>query len=163
MLRLSKITDYGILVLSHLARGPRAATHNAREIASAVELPLPVVSKVLKVLARAGVLESRRGAKGGFALTRRPEELAVTEMIQVLDGPVAITECASPASLCRHQGTCPVRAPLQVINAAVENTLSTITLADLISPAFRATASPLGGGQNASPPSYPEWQRAGGE
>ena len=146
MLRLSKITDYGILVLAHLARKPMAATHNAREIAKAVELPLPVVSKVLKVLARAGVLESRRGSKGGFALTRRPGELSVTEMIEALDGPVALTECSGSKSLCQHQGSCPVRVPLRVINMAVEKTLAGITLAELIDPAFPAAAARLGQG-----------------
>jgi FeS assembly SUF system regulator len=156
VLRLSKITDYGILVLSHLARGPHAATHNAREIAGAVELPLPVVSKLLKVLARAGVLESRRGSKGGFALTRRPEELRVTEMIEALDGPVALTECSGEQSLCQRAGSCAVRAPLQVINTAVENTLATITLADLINPAFPETALPLGQGDARIFATYPE-------
>jgi FeS assembly SUF system regulator len=147
VLRLSKITDYGILVLAHLARKPMAATHNAREIASAVELPLPVVSKVLKVLARAGVLESRRGSKGGFALMRHPGELSVTEMIEALDGPVALTECSGSKSLCQHQGSCTVRAPLQVINTAVERTLAAITLAELINPAFPTTAFRLSQGE----------------
>lgn len=161
MFRLSKITDYGILVLSHLARGPHAATHNAREIANAVELPLPIVSKVLKVLARTGVLESRRGSKGGFALTRRPEQLYVTEMIEALDGPVALTECSGNLSLCQHEGSCAVRAPLQVINSAIENTLATITLADLISPAFPATVSLLGRADTRKLPMYEEPRRAG--
>ena len=72
MIRLSRITDYGIVLMAHLAEHPEGAPHNAREVAAETSLPLPVVSKVLKSLARAGLLVSQRGAKGGYALARPP-------------------------------------------------------------------------------------------
>ena len=143
MFRLSKGTDYGIRILAHLARDPGVATHNARGVAEDLMLPVPMVSKVMKSLARAGVLESHRGAKGGFNLARRPEELSVSAMITALEGPVALTQCQLGPSLCEHEASCQVQQPWSVINAAVNNTLATITLADLISPGFPEAASVL--------------------
>ena len=93
--------------------------------------------------ARAGVLESRRGAKGGFSLTKRPEDLTVAGMITSLEGPVALTECVLADSLCEHEGSCAVQQPWNVINMAVQNTLATITLADLINPGFPRSSSVL--------------------
>ena len=153
MFRLGRMTDYGIVLLAHLAReqkqrsGPEAqapsAPQNARELAAQVGLPLPAVSKVLKQLARAGVLESHRGAKGGFTLTRRPEDLSVAELIAALDGPVALTACAAGPSDCDHAPTCAVRTPWQVINQVVQFALSEVSLADLVNPAFAAQHAPL--------------------
>ena len=96
MFRLSKGTDYGIRILAHLARSAGDETpHTAREVAEELTLPTPMVSKVMKSLARAGVLESHRGSKGGFSLLRRPDELNVADMITALEGPVALTECTA--------------------------------------------------------------------
>jgi len=136
MFRLSKITDYGIVLLAHLAKDATDASHNAREVAADVDLPLPVVAKVLKSLARRGILQSHRGAKGGYSLARRPEAITVTEMIGALEGPVALTECALEGQLCPHEGSCAVRDPWQVINRVVEEALSRVTLADLIDSDF---------------------------
>ena len=137
LFRLSKGTDYGIRILAHLARGAGDPNpHTAREVAEDLHLPTPMVSKVMKSLARAGVLESHRGSKGGFSLTRRPEELNVAEMIAALEGPVALTECMVGPSLCAHEGSCRVQEPWSVINRSVQNTLATITLSDLINPQF---------------------------
>jgi FeS assembly SUF system regulator len=141
--RLSKGTDYGIRILAHLAGDGDSATHNAREVAEQLLLPMPMVSKVMKSLARAGILESHRGAKGGFSLARRPEELSVAAMIAALEGPVALTQCQVGPSLCEHEANCNVQQPWSVINAAVKNTLATITLSDLISPSFPRTSSVL--------------------
>lgn len=148
MFRLSRMTDYGIVLLAHLAsqlghRDETLAPQNARELAAQVDLPLPVVSKVLKQLARNGILESHRGAKGGFTLERRPEDLSVAELVAALDGPVALTQCVVDPGLCDHESTCAVRSPWQVINRVVENALSEVSLADLVSPAFSAQHAPL--------------------
>lgn len=143
MFRLSKITDYGIVLLARLARDTEATTHNARELAAEVDLPAPVVSKILKLLAREGVLESRRGAKGGYALVRQPEDLTVAEMIRVLEGPVALTQCSITPSSCEHETNCAVREPWRIISGVVEDALSTITLADLNDRSFREVLLPL--------------------
>ena len=143
MLRLSKLTDYGIVLLAHLAREQAGATHNAREVASAVDLPIPVVSKILKALARKGLLESQRGAKGGYALARSPADVTVAEMIAALEGPLAITECNVGPNLCQHEGLCSMRDPWRLINRVVEEALIRITLADLIDPGFPSGISPV--------------------
>ena len=148
MFRLSRMTDYGIVLLAHLAserkRQPEAhAPQNARDLAQHVGLPVPVVSKVLKQLARAGILESHRGAKGGFTLTRRPEDLSVAELVTALDGPVALTQCAALPGGCDHESTCAVKSPWQVINQVVQYALSEVSLADLVNPAFTAQHAPL--------------------
>jgi len=150
--RLSKGTDYGIRILAHLARSGGSATHNAREVAADLTLPVPMVSKVMKSLARAGVLESHRGAKGGFNLARRPEELSVAAMIAALEGPVALTQCQVGPALCEHEASCNVQQPWSVINTAVNNTLATITLSDLISPGFPRAGSVLSLSDSFNPP-----------
>jgi len=157
MFRLSKITDYGILLLAHMAnRNEQTAVQEndleatnlstARELAEAVDLPLPVVSKILKSLAREGTLESHRGAKGGYSLRANADRITVAEMISVLEGPVAMTECAASSGLCLHESSCSVREPWQMINRVVEDALGKITLADLArtnTTSTRTEASPF--------------------
>ena len=136
MFRLSKGTDYGIRILAHLARDEPGMTHNAREVAGDLHLPAPMVSKVMKSLARADVLASHRGPGGGFSLVRQPDELSVAEMISALEGPVALTECQISTAVCQHEGQCSVQEPWSVINRSVRDTLEAITLSDLIDPQF---------------------------
>jgi FeS assembly SUF system regulator len=144
LFRLSKITDYGIVLLAHLAKGADgpAEPHNARELAERVDLPAPVVSKVLKGLAREGILESQRGSKGGYALARPPHRINIVEVIDALEGAIAITECSAGPSVCSHEGTCAVREPLTVLNGMVRKALRAVTLADLIAPGFGAADGP---------------------
>jgi FeS assembly SUF system regulator len=138
MFRLSKTTDYGIVLLAQLASGATpgvadpAPPQNARELAEASELPVPMVSKILKALAKEGVLDSQRGAKGGYSLARVPEDLSVAEMIRVLEGPVALTDCAAGPALCEHETMCAMREPWQVISRVVEQALAGVSLADLV-------------------------------
>jgi FeS assembly SUF system regulator len=134
MFKLSKATDYGIVLMAQLARDPSDAPHNARELAEGCDLPVPMVSKILKALAKQGLLESQRGSKGGYRLARAPEELPVSEMVRVLEGPVALTDCAIGPELCEHETICAVREPWQMINRVVERALSDVTLADLVRP-----------------------------
>jgi len=132
MFKLSKTTDYGIVLLARLARDPSALPRNARELAEGSDLPVPMVSKVLKALAREGLLVSQRGSKGGYRLAREPEELTVSEMISVLEGPVALTDCAIGPEQCEHESLCAVREPWQLISRVVEKALADVTLADLV-------------------------------
>lgn len=148
MIRLSKITDYGILILVELVRRQDQASEgqelsNARALANQVELPLPMVSKVLKSLTRAGVLDSHRGAQGGYTLARRPEELTVADIIAALEGPVALTQCSAGPHVCDHEDNCSVRSPLLVINHVIQNALAGITLSDMVNPIFSAQLVPL--------------------
>ncbi len=131
MLKLSRITDYGIVLMAQLARAPRDETRNAREVAALAGLPTPVASKVLKMLARDGLLVSHRGARGGYSLARSPEDITVPEMIAALEGPIGLTECSLHPGACPQEASCHVRDPWQQINEVVRRALSRVTLADL--------------------------------
>lgn len=140
MFKLSKTTDYGIVLLAQLATDAASATdeaartrpQNARELAESSDLPVPMVSKILKALAKEGLLVSQRGSKGGYALAREPGDLPVSEMIRVLEGPVALTDCAIGPAVCEHESLCAMREPWRVISRVVERALAEVTLADLI-------------------------------
>lgn len=136
MFRISRLTDYGIVIMAHLAEceDEDDSTHNARELAGQTELPSPVVSKILKLLTRAGLLNSQRGSKGGYSLARTAAEISVVEMITALEGPVGLTECTIHPGACSKESSCHVRDPWQRINAAVQAALEAVTLADLAKP-----------------------------
>lgn len=143
MIRLSRITDYGIVLMVYLARQGSESTLNARDLAAGAELPLPVVSKVLKSLARHGLLVSQRGSKGGYTLARPAEEISVPEMISAVEGPISLTECTIHPGACSQELSCHVREPWQRINAAVHGALEKISLADLAAPNVPETIIPL--------------------
>jgi FeS assembly SUF system regulator len=131
MIRISRLTDYGIVLLTHMAAHAERV-HNASEVASEAHLPLPTVSKLLRLLAKEGLLESHRGVKGGYGLARAPETITVGTIIKALEGPIAITTCTndSPGE-CEHEPLCPVRSHWYLINLAVRQALDSITLADM--------------------------------
>lgn len=134
MLRVTKIADYGIVMLTHLASHP-GGHFNARDLARTVQLPLPVVSKVLKLLAREGLLESHRGTKGGYGLARSPQDITVAQIIRALEGPIAVTECTdSVHGECCLEMQCPVRVNWHRINQAIHHALENITLAEMAQP-----------------------------
>jgi FeS assembly SUF system regulator len=131
MIRISRLTDYGIVLMTHMAAHPERV-HNATEVAGEAHLPAPTVSKLLRLLTREGLLESHRGVKGGYGLARRAEEITVGNIIKALEGPVAITTCTndSPGE-CEHEPLCPVRGHWYLINLAVRQALDSVTLADM--------------------------------
>lgn len=145
MIRLTKLTDYGIVLLSQLAVSSQEH-HNAPELARETHLPLPMVSKILKLLARSGLLESHRGVKGGYRLSRSPAQISVAEIIGALEGPIAITECAPESSEeCSYEAFCRVRANWQRINSVVREALGSVTLEEMAAPwrgARRPPAAP---------------------
>lgn len=132
MIRMSKLTDYGIVLLAQLALRQERVPRTARDLAAATRLPLPVVSKLLKGLAREGLLASHRGANGGYSLACDPATLSVADMIAILEGPVALTECGAHPGLCTQERDCRVRAPWQRINEVIQGALARVTLAELI-------------------------------
>jgi FeS assembly SUF system regulator len=135
MLRMTRLTDYGVVLLTHIARQPDRVTRNAPELAVAAHLPLPTVSKILKILAREGLLVPHRGAKGGFSLARPAEDITVADIIGALEGPIALTECSGHAGeRCEIESLCPVSTPWRRINRAVLDALHGITLAEMASP-----------------------------
>jgi FeS assembly SUF system regulator len=132
MIRITRETDYGIVLLTLLAAGPSDGIHTARDLSGQASLPLPMVSKILKALARSGLLISHRGAKGGYSLARRPADVSVGDVIRALEGPVGITECASSPGSCEQESCCPIRSRWQEISGAVRQFLETIPITHLI-------------------------------
>jgi FeS assembly SUF system regulator len=135
MLRITKQTDYAIVLMSCLAsrRGADGdAVHTARDLAKFANLPIPTVSKILKAMTRAGLVESRRGVKGGYSIARSPSEITVAEVVEALEGPIAITECLDETSAdCGIEGCCPTRINWQRANGAVRDALRAIPLSEM--------------------------------
>ena len=94
MIRMSKLTDYGIILLVHCASHPERSNFTARDLVEATRLPGATVGKILKRLTREGLLVSQRGVKGGYTLAHPATKIAVADIIAALEGPVAITECS---------------------------------------------------------------------
>jgi FeS assembly SUF system regulator len=131
MLRINRLTDYGIVLMARMAADPLDRTHNARDLAEATRLPLPMVSKVLKALARGGMLASLRGSRGGYRLARAAEIISVAEIIAALQGPIAITECTGEdGDVCGIESTCPCRGIWHRVNDSIRAALEGIRLSE---------------------------------
>lgn len=130
MLKMSRLTDYGTGVLAYLA-GAGARPHSTSEVAEVTGLPAATVSKILKLLTRAGLVTSHRGAQGGYALARAAAEITAAEVIDALEGPVALTECSIEDRSCQLEASCLVGNAWQRINIAIRRALSEISLAEL--------------------------------
>jgi FeS assembly SUF system regulator len=130
MLRMGKMTDYATVVLASLAQQP--AVHRAAgELAERTRLSRPTVSKVLKGLQRAGLVISSRGSQGGYRLARRPDEITAAQILDVFEGPIAITECSGASSQCGIERQCRVGGAWQKVNAAIRRALEDVTLHQL--------------------------------
>ena len=139
MIRLGKLTDYGLVLMSQIARS-RMELHTARDLARQCRLPLPTVSKILKALLQARLLESHRGIKGGYTLAQDPHLVTVGAIVAALEGPLALTECSvDVAGLCDLESSCPIRDNQRIINQVIRGALERVTLSDLIQP-MRLTA-----------------------
>jgi FeS assembly SUF system regulator len=129
MLRMSKLTDYGTMVLAQLAATGGLAT--AGQIAAATHLGQATVSKLLKCLVHAGLVVSVRGVQGGYTLARAPEAISAAEILDALEGPVAITECSSASGGCDLTSYCRVGSAWQRINVSIRRALEQVSLTDL--------------------------------
>ena len=145
MVRLGKLTDYGLVLMTCMARGVDQPLRTARDLAAESKLPLSTVSKLLKGLLHNGLLVSHRGIKGGYLLARDPHEIRVLEIIAAFEGPMALTECSTDVTgLCEIESCCPIKNNQRVINQAVRQVLGKITLYDLIQP-LELAGKELGG------------------
>lgn len=130
MLRISRLTDYGTMVLAELAaRQPTLCS--AGQLADMTRIAHPTVSKLLKALARAGLVASERGSHGGYTLSKPAEHISAAEIIDALEGPLSITECSSSAGHCDFEPYCHVGTAWQRINERIRTALGEVTLADL--------------------------------
>ena len=130
MLRISKLTDYATVILARLAADP-AQRLTATQIAAATRLATPTVSKLLKQLHRRGLVLSTRGLHGGYLLSRPAAQITAAQILDAMEGPVALTECAGSESHCCIETTCLVTKAWQRVNIAVRRSLQEITLLEL--------------------------------
>jgi FeS assembly SUF system regulator len=139
MLRIAKLTDYAAVVLTRLAADP-GAQYSAAELAALARLEPPTTAKVLKSLAQAGLVESRRGAGGGYRLAHAPGAITMADIVCAMEGPIGMTECVTHEGACGHEGNCGVQANWRRISVAIEAALRAVTLADMLP---KAPARPI--------------------
>ncbi|GGK54042.1 SUF system Fe-S cluster assembly regulator [Amphritea balenae] len=131
MLRVSKLTDYGTVILARMALSP-AATYSAASLAQQVTLPASTVSKLLKIMSRNGLLYSSRGKHGGYTLAKTPQEISLADVINALEGPVGLTECSRHSGLCQLESHCAIRQQWQGINGVIHKALQQVSLETLL-------------------------------
>ncbi len=131
MLRVTKLTDYATVVLSAMVDAPERV-HNATELAERAHLELPTVSKLLKTLAQAGLVEGFRGSAGGYRLAKPAAEISLIQIVEAIEGPLGMTECSGEHSNCEHETHCGVRSKWLRINDVVANALRGVSLAEMM-------------------------------
>lgn len=133
MIRLTNLADYAVVLMCEIAVNSERVS--AQALSSSTNIPVPTVSKILNALGRADLLVSHRGLKGGFALARSCEEITVANIIEAIDGPIAVTHCAEPSDTdCGYTNICVMRPKWQLINGAVKNALDDVVLSSLVTP-----------------------------
>lgn len=131
MIKLSKMTDYGVVIMSEMARLPDR-TMTAPDISLYTGLPVPTAAKILRRLAKSPFLNSQRGARGGYSLAKAPKDISIAEIIRAMEGPVAVTSCVDEATPeCTVESCCPMRGGWEKINRALNTALEEVTLADM--------------------------------
>ncbi len=130
MLRLTNLADYAVVVLVQAAQAAEQRV-SATSVAAATNLPVPTVAKVTGLLARAGLITAQRGSGGGFQLARTADAITVADIIEAVDGPIALTHCIDGGLECGIEKSCQLKAPWQVINRVLKDSLASVSLADL--------------------------------
>ncbi len=131
MLRVTKLTDYATVVLSVMADAPERV-HNATELAERAHLELPTVSKLLKTLAQAALVEGFRGSAGGYRLAKPAAQITLIQIVEAIEGPLGMTECSGEHSSCERETHCGVRSKWLRINDVVANALRGVSLAEMM-------------------------------
>lgn len=130
MFRISKMTDYALIIMSGMATRP-AQWWRMEELADTTRLGLPTVRKLMRDLVAAGLVRSERGVHGGYHLARLPDLISVAEIIIAIEGPVAITECCDTEPDCERLGDCDMESRWPAINGVIQQVLKVVTLADI--------------------------------
>lgn len=130
MLKISKLTDYGTVVMAYLARNPEIV-HSATEVSAKTNIALPTVSKILKMLAGDQLVTSVRGAKGGYRVSREPAEISIADIIRAMEGPVSLTDCAGENGGCEQEPFCSIASNWKRINQTVLDALDGLNLKDM--------------------------------
>jgi FeS assembly SUF system regulator len=134
MLRLSKLADYGTVIMTFMARS-EGEVHSAHDIAAQVGIAAPTVSKVLKMLARDELVISTRGSRGGYVLARPAAAITMAEIISAMEGaPLGLTECSTAPGSCVQESSCSIRTNWQRINQVIVRALEEVSLAEMTQP-----------------------------
>ena len=142
MIRVSKLADYGILLMTWFAWRDARPTgqplrRSATDLSRDTGLPAPTVSKLLRLLSRAGLLDSQRGSQGGYRLARAPRDVSVAEVIAAIEGPIALMECQDDSTPdCGVESLCPTRTNWDRINDAIRSALEAISLEQMAQPQY---------------------------
>jgi FeS assembly SUF system regulator len=132
MLRITKEADYGIVLLAVMAEHEPGEIHTAREVSERSGLPLPMVSKIMRSLARGDVLTSHRGVTGGYSLDRSAREMTVAEVIRAIDGPISMVQCGVEPGACEQEPVCPTRINWARISREIERALERIPISEML-------------------------------
>lgn len=146
MLRISKLTDYAVVLMAQAARHPVGSVRSAVELAGSSRIPVPTTEKILKILSRGGLLVSHRGNQGGYSLARPAKRISAAEIVSIMEGPIALTECGLPG-ICSLEDICTARHGWQQINQTVRRALQALTLEELARP--RASVAPISLGKRS--------------
>jgi FeS assembly SUF system regulator len=132
MLKVSRLADYAVVILATLA-AKSDAQMTASAISEKARLPEPTVAKVTKLLAKDGLIDSSRGAGGGYRLTRQPHEISIAEVITAIDGPISLTTCVEGnTGVCDFAGHCSVKGRWDGVNDAIRDALESVTLSEML-------------------------------
>jgi FeS assembly SUF system regulator len=133
MLRLSNLADYGVVVMTAAARAAEdSRLMSTAQVAQATGIPAPTVAKLMGQLGRAGLLTSQRGVAGGFALSRAAAEISLADIVEAIDGPIALTHCGQEGADCDLSHNCAVRPHWAPVNRAVKAALAEVRLSELV-------------------------------
>src|SRR3954449_6214922 len=131
-MRLSHLADYAVVLMTAAARRPAGARLSATELAADTGVPLPTAQKLMGQLAACGLLSSARGASGGFALSRPAAEISLADIVEAVEGPIALTMCSdSNNHECALDKHCRVNPHIGIVGNAVPGSLGTVSLTEL--------------------------------
>jgi FeS assembly SUF system regulator len=132
MMRINKLTDYSIIIMTEIAAMGSTKVHTAKKISKRTNIPLPTVTNLLKKLSSEGLLASQRGNQGGYALAESSSTISIASIIESIEGPIALTECSTNECACSYESKCSVEVPWQKINKTVKSALEKIKLNEMI-------------------------------
>ena len=132
MMRINKLTDYSIIIMTEIAAMGSTKVHTAKEIAKRTNIPLPTVTRLLKKLSNDKLLTSQRGSQGGYSLAESSTTISIASIIESIEGPIALTECSTNECACSYESKCSVEVPWQKINKTVKSALEEIKLNEMI-------------------------------
>ena len=131
MMRINKLTDYGIVVMTEMAAERSNKINTAREISESTNIPLPTVTRLLKTLSSEGLLDSQRGSQGGYSLAKSSDAISIASILETFEGTISRTECSANSCECSYESNCSVEEPWQKINDTVKNALESISLNEM--------------------------------